>query len=112
MVCGAETAEPKDKFTSASTHYTVDNILKSLGYVDPMMAARQQARMILLGKKTRYQVEILQLESKWGLSLTQMQQKHQRVSVEDFTADDDYIQWQWYVDAVAVIDEQLKVLAS
>lgn len=97
---------------SASTHYTVDSILKSLGYVDPMMAARQQARMILLGKKARYQAEIQQLESKWGLSLTQMQQKYQQVGVEDFAADDDYIQWQWYAKAITVIDEQLEVLAA
>lgn len=76
-----------------------------------MMAARQQARMILLGKKARYQAEIQQLESKWGLSLAQMQQKYQQVGVEDFIADDDYIQWQWYADAVAAIDEQLEVLA-
>jgi enolase len=97
---------------SASTHYTVDGILKSLGYVDPMMAARQQARMILLGKKARYQTEIQQLESKWGLTLAQMQQKYQQESVEDFTADDDYAQWQWYTDAVNAIDSQLEVLAA
>lgn len=97
---------------SASTHYTVDSILKSLGYVDPMMAARQQARMILLGKKARYQAEIQQLAGKWGLTLTQMQQKYQQAGIEDFTADDDYIQWQWYADANAVIDAQLEVLAS
>ena len=97
---------------SASTHYTVDSILKSLGYVDPMMAARQQARMILLGKKARYQTEIQQLESKWGLSLIQMQQKYQQEGGEDFTADDDYTQWQWYDDAVAAIDSQLEVLAA
>jgi hypothetical protein len=97
---------------SASTRYTVDSILKSLGYVDPMMAARQQARMILLGKKARYQTEIQQLESKWGLTLTQMQQKYQQEGVEDFIADDDYTQWQWYVDAIAAIDSQLEVLAA
>ena len=97
---------------SASTHYSVDSILKSLGYVDPMMAARQQARMILLGKRSRYQAEIQQLESKWGLPLTQMRQKYQQEGVEDFTADDDYIHWQWYADVVAAIDSQLKVLTT
>jgi hypothetical protein len=97
---------------SASTHYTVDSILKSLGYVDPMMAARQQARMILLGKKARYQAEIQQLESRWGLSLSQMLKKYQQKGEEDFTTDDDYIQWQWYTDAVTAIDSQLEVLAA
>lgn len=97
---------------SASTHYSVDSILKSLGYVDPMIAARQQARMILLGKQARYQAEIQQLESKWGLSLAQMQKKYQQEGTEDFAADDDYMQWQWYVDAVAAINSQLQVLTS
>jgi hypothetical protein len=32
--------------------------------------------------------------------------------VEDFTADDDYAQWQWYTDAVNAIDSQLEVLAA
>ena len=97
---------------SSSTHYSVDSILKSLGYVDPMMAARQQARMILLGKRSRYQAEIQQLESKWGLPLVQMRQKYQQEDMEDFAADDDYIQWQWFADAVSAIDSQLQVLAA
>lgn len=97
---------------STPTTYTVDSILKSLGYVDPMLAARQQARMILLGKKARYQAEIQKLANKWGLSLEQMQQKYEQEGVEDFAADDDYTQWQWYADAVHVIDSQLEVLVT
>ncbi|MCP4418292.1 MAG: hypothetical protein GY805_16850 [Chloroflexi bacterium] len=97
---------------STLTTYTVETILKSLGYVDPMMAARQQARMILLGKQARYQAEIQKLESKWDLSLNQMRQKNEQVGEEDFAADDDYIQWQWYTDAVAAIDSQLEVLQA
>lgn len=93
-----------------SSNYTVDSILKSLGYVDPMKAARQQARMILLGRQARYQAEIQQLESKWGLSLAQMRQKYQQEGVEDFAADDDYNQWQWYADAVTAVESQLDVL--
>lgn len=97
---------------STPTTYTVDNILKSLGYVDPMMAAKQQARMILLGKKARYQAEIQKLESKWQMSLDQMRQKYEQEGAEDFAADDDYIEWQWYADALEAIDSQLKVLVA
>jgi len=97
---------------STPTTYTVDSILKSLGYVDPMMAARQQARMILLGKKARYQAEIQKLESRWGLPLDQMRQKFEQEGAEDFAADDDYTQWQWYADAVEAIDSQLEVLTA
>lgn len=97
---------------STPTTYTVDNILKSLGYVDPMMAAKQQARMILLGKKARYQAEIQKLESKWHMSLDQMRQKYEQEGVEDFVANDDYIEWQWFADAVEAIDSQLNVLVA
>lgn len=97
---------------SVPTNYTVDSILQSLGYGDPMKAARQQARMILLGRQARYQAEIQQLESKWGLTLAQMRQKYEQENAEDFLADDDYMQWQWYADAVSAIDSQLKVLAA
>lgn len=97
---------------SATTGYTVDSILKSLGYTDPMMAARQQARMILLGKKARYQAEIQQLESKWSMTLAEMRQKYVQEGQENFAAGDDYLQWQWYADAIATIDSQLDVLTA
>lgn len=41
-----------------------------------------------------------------------MRQKYEEESVEDFAADDDYTQWQWYADAVAAIDSQLEVLTA
>lgn len=44
---------------TASQSHTADSIFTSLGYPDPMVAARQQARVILLGRKSRYQAEIL-----------------------------------------------------
>lgn len=97
---------------SATTGYTVDSILKSLGYTDPLMAARQQARMILLGKKARYQAEIQQLESKWGITLAEIRQTYAQEGQENFAADDDYLQWQWYADAIATIDSQLAVLIA
>lgn len=97
---------------SASTHYKVDSILKSLGYADPMMAARQQARMILLGRQARHQAEIQQLESKWGASLIQMKEKYETVSVEDFDADDDYLRWQWNFDKLKAIETQLEILSA
>ena len=96
--------------TMTSTRYTVDNIFKSLGYVDPMVAARQQARMVLLGRQARYQAEIQLMKSKWG-TFAQLQQKYQQAGSEDFAADDAYLQWKWYADAVTAVDEQLETLA-
>lgn len=97
--------------TATSTHYTIDNIFKSLGYIDPMVAARQQARMVLLGRQARYQAEIQLMESKWG-TFAQLQQKYQQVGMEDFAADDAYLEWKWYADAAATIDAQLDTLAA
>ena len=97
---------------STSTNHTVDSILKSLGYIDPVTAAKQQARMILLGRLARYQAEMQALQSKWGLTLAQMRAKYEAVSEEDFAADDDYMQWQWYADAAADIESQLDVLKA
>lgn len=92
--------------------YTVDSILQSLGYPDPMTAARQQARMILLGRLARYQAAIKQLENKRDLSLAQMRQKYEQEGVEDYAADDDYVEWQWYVEAVTAVESQLKTLTA
>ena len=92
--------------------YTVDSILKSLGYTDPIVAARQQARMILLGRLARYQAAVQALQSKWGVSLTQMRAKYEAVGTEDFAADDDFMQWQWYEDSIMAIKSQLEVLKA
>ncbi len=97
---------------STPAHYTVDTILQSLGYPDVMAAARQQARMILLGRLARYQAAIKELESKRTFSLTQMQVQYEQEGWEDYEVDDDYVTWQWYADAVAVIESQLEILAS
>ena len=75
-----------------------------------MIAARQQARMVLLGRQARYQAEIQLLKSKWG-TFTQLQQKYEQIGMEDFAADDAYLQWKWYADAADAIDSQLETLA-
>ena len=90
--------------------YTAESVFESLGYPDPMTAARQQARMILLGRLAHYQAAVRQLEKKWGLTLEQMQQKYEQEGEEDFEADDDYLQWQWCDDAIQAIQAQLEAL--
>jgi hypothetical protein len=90
--------------------YTVEGILSSLGFHDPMNAARQHARMILLGKLARYQATIQQFEAKWNCTLEVMAQHYNTPGQEDFAADDDYLEWQWYSDAVKTINEQIESL--
>jgi hypothetical protein len=92
--------------------YTTESILASLGYPDPLVAARQHARMILLGRRARYQAAIQQLEAKWGCTLEELHARYTAQGSEDFEADDDYLQWQWYADAVETINAQLVALSE
>jgi len=92
--------------TSAKS-YTTGSVLAALGYPDPLVAARQQARMILLGRLARYQAAIQQLESRWDCTLEELRACYTAQGSEDFAADDDYLQWQWYADAVETVKAQL-----
>ncbi len=96
----------------ATQPYTTERILISLGYPDPMVAARQQARMILLGRRSRHQAEIRRMEARWSLTLEEMRQRYTARDSEDIETDDDYVQWQWFADAINMIDAQLAVLAK
>lgn len=95
-----------------SAAYTTESVLTALGYADPLAAARQQARMILLGRQARYQAAIQQLESRWETSLAEMRGQYLTVGTEDFAADDDYLRWQWYSDALAAVQAQLAAVTD
>ncbi len=90
---------------------TAQDVLTSLGFPDPMDAARQQARMILLGRRARYEAEMKRLEKKWGRSLEAMRQLYLKPGVEHAEMDEDYLTWQWYADAKQTVEEQLAVLS-
>ena len=75
--------------------HTVEGILTTLGYPNPLAAARQQARMILLGRLARYQAAIQRLEAHWDCTLEELRTRYTAQGSEDFAADDDYLQWQW-----------------
>lgn len=91
--------------------YTTDEVLRQLGYPNTLAAAQQQARMMLLGRLARYQAEIKQLEVKWGSTLKDMRERYTAVGAENFLADDDYIQWQWYTDAIESVNAQLEAVS-
>jgi len=95
-----------------SSHYTVEGVLLSLGYPDPLVAAREHARMILLGRQARYQAILHQFETKWGCTLEALQTRYMAQDTEDFAADDDYLQWEWYTDAARAVEAQLTTLAT
>ncbi len=95
-----------------TTNYTTEGILTALGYPDPLAAARQQARMMLLGRLARYQTLVQQFERKWGCTLDEMRVRYALESQEDFKVDDDTLDWQWYADAVQSVQGQLSALAA
>ncbi len=92
--------------------YTTESIFTSLGCPDPLVAARQHARMILLGRLARYQASIRQLEAKWSCTLEELRARYTAQGSEDFEADDDYLQRQWYADGVETINAQLAALSE
>lgn len=97
---------------ATATGYTTESILATLGYPDAMMAARQQARMMLLGRLTRFQAMIQQFERTWGCTLDEMRARYEREGYENFEADDAFLEWQWYAEAVEAIQTQLKALKT
>ncbi len=92
--------------------YTTQEVLTSLGYPDPLVAARQQARMILLGRMARYQAAIHRLEGRWKCTLDDMRARYTAEGDEDFAADDDFLEWQWYADAMKIVENQLAAIAK
>ena len=96
----------------SSSRYTVESVLTSLGYPDPLVAAREHARMILLGRQARYEAIMQQLEARWGCSLEALRAHYLAHDREDTVADDDYLQWEWYADAARAIEAQLTTLAT
>jgi hypothetical protein len=92
--------------------YTTESILASLDYPDPLAAARQQARMILLGRLARYQAAIQQLQTRWNCTLEELRDRYTTQGSEDMAADDTYLQWQWYADAIETINTQLAVISE
>ena len=96
---------------ASARSYTTEKILASLGYPDPLAAARQQARMVLLGRLARYQAAMRLLEAKWNRPLEELRAHYTAEGSEDSATDDDYVQWRWYVDAIEAIEEQLQVVS-
>lgn len=94
------------------TSYTTESILATLGYPNPLAAARQQARMMLLGRLTRYQATIQQFEQARGCTLEEMRSRYELQGQENFEADDDYLEWQWVADAVETIQVQLATISA
>ena len=97
---------------TSTKSYTTGSVLAALGYPDPLVAARQQARMILLGRLARYQAAIQQLESQWDCTLEELRARYTAQGSEDFAADDDYLQWQWYADAIETVKAQLSAVSE
>ena len=93
------------------SNQTVDCMLSSLGYSNPMDAARQQARMMLLGRFSRFQAIIQQIESRSTVSFEKMYESYLAQGNENWEQDEDFLEWQWYRDAIETIKGQLTILA-
>ncbi len=66
----------------------------------------------LMGQMAHYQSEIELFESKWKCSLEELETRYNLKGSEDFESDDDYLQWQWYHEAVQAIKPQIYELLN
>lgn len=64
----------------------------------------------LLVKMVRYQFAIQQLETKWNCKFEELETRYTLEGTEDFDADDDYLLWQWYMNAIYTIKPQIQEL--
>jgi hypothetical protein len=101
-----------EKVASQPNPHTTETVLKSLGYADPMDAARQQARMILLGRLAHYRSAIQQIERKWNRSFAEMRQQYEALGQENIELDDDFVAWEWYSSAIAQVESQLSAITA
>ena len=96
----------------ATTNYTTEGILIALGYPDTLTAARQQARVMLLGRLARFQAAVQQYEQTWDCTLEDMRQRYEASGREDSEVDNTYLDWQWYADALDTVRAQLSAIAA
>jgi hypothetical protein len=92
--------------------YTTESVLTALGYPDPMAAARQQALMILLGRKAHYQASIQQIQAQRDCTLEELRSRYEAQDIEDFEVDDDYLEWRWYLEALETVEAQLAAITE
>jgi gluconate kinase len=90
--------------------YTAESVLTSLGYEDALTAARQQVQMLLLGRKAHYEASIQQIQARWEHPMEELRSQYEALNVESFEADDDYLQWRWYQDALETVEAQLQAV--
>lgn len=98
--------------TPLSTTQVLDfeSIVAQLGFRNSQEAARQQARMLLLGRLARHEAEMQSLAAKWRTTLEEMERRYRAAGQEDFEADDDYLEWRWLQEAAATTRAQLAAL--
>jgi hypothetical protein len=77
-----------------------------------MVAARQQALMILLGRKAHYQAAMQQIQARWDCTFEELRSRYEAQNTEDFEADDDYLQWRWYLEALETVEAQLAAISE
>ncbi len=78
----------------------------------PTTRIQRELRRIPPYDRARYQAAIQQLETRRGCTLEELRARYTAQGSEDFAADDDYLQWQWYADAVETVKAQLAAISE
>ncbi|MFQ6092554.1 MAG: hypothetical protein ACE5OR_07725 [bacterium] len=92
---------------------TLRAVFSEVGVDSEEQALKQSALLITLAKISKYEAEDGAFRGKYGTDFGAFEKKIQgQQDVEDFEADDDYMDWKFVVQALKIWRERKKVLEN
>lgn len=89
----------------------VESILKAEGFVDIREASVDYAKMIALGKISKYEAECNAFEKKYQTGFEEFKKRvEEKVGEEVFKEDDDLLDWEFVWDALNNWKQKLEFL--
>lgn len=91
---------------------TIQSIITKLGFKSVEEAASHHARLILLGKISKYEAEYNFFKKKYNCEFKEFEQKiNSMVNEEDFEMEDDLMDWQFAYELLTKYRQQEKILS-
>jgi|APSaa5957512622_1039677.scaffolds.fasta_scaffold251428_1 hypothetical protein len=88
-----------------------ESIITQLGFKNLKSFVKNQALPILLAKIEKFEVENKHFEGKYGLGFCGFQERIERKeNQEDFTEEDDYLDWRFAKEALERLKRQTREL--
>ena len=88
------------------------DILSQLGFASVEKAASQHAKLILMGKISKYQAEDNFFKNKYKTDFEKFSRQVNESTVENIEQDDDLLDWEFAVTALKKLQRDLEVLEN